>query len=154
MTFGAPCTDHCCACCATRSIGDDSTGSTYPCHVLCKLRRSLSISDRGRVACTEPPASLAILWLATRGEGISPPVAETLDCAAGLSGKQKWGLILPSSARVSRLMYQTVIGVRYPELVRPTSQGWQYGQYVSTGNPTRRLSACVMGCPTISNACG
>ena len=34
-------------------------------------------------------------------------------------------------ARVSRLTYQTVIGVRYPELVRPTPTGWQYGRYVS-----------------------
>ena len=56
--------------------------------------------------------SLAILWLAMRGEGISSPVAETLDCAAGLLGKQKnWGCS-PRSARVSRLTYQTVIGVR------------------------------------------
>ena len=36
-----------------------------------------------------------------------------------------------SSARVSKLTYQTVIGVRYPELVRPTTNGWQYGRYVS-----------------------
>ena len=35
-----------------------------------------------------------------------------------------WGLILPSSARVSKLTYQT-------ELVRPTPNGWQYGRYVS-----------------------
>ena len=45
--------------------------------------------------------SLAILWLAMKGEGISSPVADTLDCAAGLSRNQKWGLILPSSARFS-----------------------------------------------------
>ena len=36
-----------------------------------------------------------------------------------------------SSARVSRLTYQTVTGVRYPELVRPTPTGWQYRRYVS-----------------------
>ena len=57
----------------------------------------------------------AILWLALKGEGVS----------------SQWGLILPSSARVSKLTYQTVIGVRYPELVRPTTNGWQYGRYVS-----------------------
>ena len=39
--------------------------------------------------------SLAILWLTMRGEGISSPVADTLDCAAGLSGKQNWGLCVP-----------------------------------------------------------
>ena len=59
-------------------------------------------------------------------------VATTLDAAAGLAQRQKWGLILPSSARVSRLTYQTVIGVRYPELVKPTAEGWRYGRYVST----------------------
>ena len=58
----------------------------------------------------------AILWLAVRGEGVSSPVATTLDAAAGLARRQKWGLILPSSARGSRLTYQTVIGVRYPGL--------------------------------------
>ena len=63
---------------------------------------------------------LAILWLAPKGEGASSPVADSLDCAAGLARRQKRGLILPSSARVSRLTYQTVIGVRYPELVKNT----------------------------------
>ena len=74
----------------------------------------------------------AILWLAVKGEGVSSPVADTLDAAAGLAHRQKWGLILPSSARVSRLTYQTVIGVRYPELVKPMPDGWRYGRYVST----------------------
>ena len=32
---------------------------------------------------------------------------------------------------MSRLTYQTVIGVRYLELVKSTSTGWQYGRYVS-----------------------
>ena len=45
---------------------------------------------------------------------------------------QKWGFILPSSARVSRLTHQTVICVRYPELVKSTPGGWHYGRYVST----------------------
>ena len=77
-------------------------------------------------------SAFAILWLAMRGEGVTDPVAATLECAAGLASRQEWGLILPSSARVSRLKYQTVIGVRYPGLVRQNPQGWQYGWYVST----------------------
>ncbi len=44
----------------------------------------------------------AILWLAR----VSSPVADSLDAAAGLARRQKWGLILPSNARVSRLTYQ------------------------------------------------
>ena len=74
----------------------------------------------------------AILWLAIKGEGVSSMVATTLDAAAGLAQRQKWGLILPSSARVSLLTYQTVLGVRYPELVKATADGWKYGRYVST----------------------
>ena len=58
-------------------------------------------------------SAFAILWLAMRGEGVTDRVATTLECAAGLANRQEWGLILPSSARVSRLTYQTVIGVRY-----------------------------------------
>ena len=81
----------------------------------------------------------AILWLALKGEGVPSPIATTLDAAAGLAQRQKRGLILPSSARVSKLTYQTVIGVRYPELVRPTANGWQYGRYVSAEATLRFL---------------
>ena len=59
----------------------------------------------------------AILWLALKGEGVSSPIANTLDAAAGLAQRQRWSLILLSSARVSKLTYQTVIEVRYSELV-------------------------------------
>ena len=34
----------------------------------------------------------AILWLAIKGEGVSSMVATTLDAAAGLTQRQKWGL--------------------------------------------------------------
>ena len=33
----------------------------------------------------------AILWLAIKGEGVSSSVATTLDAAAGLAQRQKWG---------------------------------------------------------------
>ena len=49
-----------------------------------------------------------------------------------LPSDKNGGLILPSSARVSLLTYQTVLGVRYPELVKATADGWKYGRYVST----------------------
>ena len=47
----------------------------------------------------------------------------------GSAQQQKWGLILPSSARVSQLTHQTVLGVRYPELVKATADGWKYSRY-------------------------
>ena len=43
--------------------------------------------------------------------------------AAGLDGRQKSGLVLSSSARVTQMTYQTVLGVRYPELVSPSHIG-------------------------------
>ena len=63
------------------------------------------------VFCT----AVAVLWLALHKEKF-PLLADTLQAAAGVAGKQKWALILPSSAKVSLVTYTTVIAVRYPEL--------------------------------------
>ena len=63
------------------------------------------------VFCT----AVIVLWLALHRERF-PLLAETLQAAAGVAGKQKWALILPSSARVSFVTYTTVIAVRYPGL--------------------------------------
>ena len=41
------------------------------------------------------------------------------------------GLILPSSARVSLVTYQTVIAVRYPDLVHIDSGAVSYGMFFS-----------------------
>ena len=43
-------------------------------------------------------------------------VAQGLVEAAGLRGRQNWAIILSSSARVSKVTYETVIAVTYPEL--------------------------------------
>ena len=61
--------------------------------------------------------ALAVLWLATHRHEVESMVAQGLVEAAGLRGKQNWALILSSSARVSKVTYETVIAVRYPELV-------------------------------------
>ena len=50
--------------------------------------------------------------------------------AAGVAGRQKWGLVLSSSARVSQVTCQTVVGVRYPELGK-------FGKYVPPQRPQR-----------------
>ena len=64
------------------------------------------------VFCT----AMSVLWMALHKEKFSL-LAETLQSAAGVAGKQpSWALILPSSARVSLVTYTTVIAVRYPEL--------------------------------------
>ena len=63
------------------------------------------------VFCT----AVVVLWLALHRERF-PLLADTLQAAAGVAGKQRWALILPSSARVSFVTYTTVIAVPYPEL--------------------------------------
>ena len=57
--------------------------------------------------------------------------------AAGVAGRQKWGLVLSSSARVSQVTYQTVVGVRYPELVTFNGTNWNFGKFVPPERPQR-----------------
>ena len=59
--------------------------------------------------------AVSVLWLALHKEKF-PLLADTHQAAAGVAGKHKWALILPSSARVFLVTYTTVIAVRYPEL--------------------------------------
>ena len=74
-------------------------------------------------------AACAILWMGPRGEreGLPSMLATSFAGAAGVSGRQKWGLVLSSSARVSQVTYQTV-GVRYPELVTFNGSQWKFGK--------------------------
>ena len=73
-------------------------------------------------------AAIAVLWLGLALERF-PPQADTFSRAAGTAGKQKWSLILPSSARVSELTYVTIIGTRYPELDNLQNDVIQFGNY-------------------------
>ena len=59
--------------------------------------------------------ALVVLWMGLNQEKF-PLLATTLQAAAGVSGSQRWALILPSSTRVSLVTYTAVIAVRYPEL--------------------------------------
>ena len=78
----------------------------------------------------------AILWMGLRGEreGLPSMLATSFAEAAGVS-RQKWGLVLSSSARVSQVTYQTVVGVRYPELVTYNGTQWKFGKYVQQESP-------------------
>ena len=81
-------------------------------------------------------AAIAVLWLALAPEKF-PLQADTLSCAAGTAGKQKWSLILPSSARVSELTYVTIVGTRYPELDTFQNDIIQFGNYLQGEQCTR-----------------
>ena len=81
-------------------------------------------------------AAIAVLWLALAPERF-PLQADTFSRAAGTAGKQKWSLILPSSARVSELTYVTIIGTRYPELDQVNNDIIQFGNYLQAEQCTR-----------------
>ena len=81
-------------------------------------------------------AAIAVLWLALAPERF-PLQADTFSCAAGTAGKQKWSLILPSSARVSEITYNTIIGTRYPELDNVQNDIIQFGNYLQAEQCTR-----------------
>ena len=81
-------------------------------------------------------AAIAVLWLALAPERF-PLQADTFSRAAGTAGKQKWSLILPSSARVSELTYVTIIGTRYPELDNFQNDIIQFGNCLQAEQCTR-----------------
>ena len=64
-------------------------------------------------------------------------VSSSLSSAAGIAGKQKWSLLLFSSARVSELTYITIIGTRYPELDNVQNDLIQFGNYLQAEQCTR-----------------
>ena len=73
--------------------------------------------------------ALVVLWMGLHQEKF-PLLATTLQAAAGVSGPQKWALILPSSARVSLVTYTAVIAVRYPELDNVQNDLICFGNYL------------------------
>ena len=63
-----------------------------------------------KVSTQVQKAAVVILWLAMPGNEVANTHSTIFAKAAGLDGKQKWRLILSSSARVTQMTYQTVIG--------------------------------------------
>ena len=56
---------------------------------------------------------------------------------AGVSDIHAWGLMLPSSSRVSPVTYHSVVAVRYPDLCRCINGLWELGSFASGGLPNR-----------------
>ena len=56
---------------------------------------------------------------------------------SGINNIHAWGLMLPSSSRVSPVTYHAVVAVRYPGLCREVNGGWELGSFASGGIPTR-----------------
>ena len=83
-----------------------------------------------------PRTALTVLWLATHRHDVDSMVAQGLVEAAGSRGRQNWALILSSSARVSKVTYETVIAVRYPELDADTPTHVTFGNYLADRQAT------------------
>ena len=56
---------------------------------------------------------------------------------AGVSNIHSWGLMLPSSSRVSPVTYHAVVAVRYPNLCRLVNEMWELGSFASGGLPDK-----------------
>ena len=52
---------------------------------------------------------------------------------AGVANLHAWGLVLPSSSRVSPITYHSVVAVRYPMLCRQVNDAWELGSFASDG---------------------
>ena len=103
------------------STGGIATLRTLCQEVGCPFHDELRIT----VCCT----ALAVLWMALHKEKF-PLLATSLQAAAGVTGSQRWALILPSSARVSLVTYTAVIAVRYPELDNVQNGTICFGKYL------------------------
>ena len=56
---------------------------------------------------------------------------------AGVANLHAWGLVLPSSSRVSPVTYHSVVAVRYPMLCRQVNDAWELGSFASGGVPDK-----------------
>ena len=84
---------------------------------------------------------IRLAWMLQHAEAILPMAGEIqaeLNChTAGVSDSHAWGLMLPSSSRVSPITYHSVVAVRYPALCRLMDGQWELGSFASGGIPSR-----------------
>ena len=84
-----------------------------------------------------PPGFAGLAWMLQHAETLLPMAgeiqAELNSHTAGVSDIHAWGLMLPSSSRVSPITYHSVVAVRYPDLCRLMSSRWELGSFASGG---------------------
>ena len=80
---------------------------------------------------------IRLAWMLQHVETLLPMAgeiqAELNSHTAGVSDIHAWGLMLPSSSRVSPVTYHSVVAVRYPDLCRLMSSRWELGSFASGG---------------------
>ena len=84
---------------------------------------------------------IRLAWILQHVETLLPMAGEIqaeLNChTAGVSDSHAWGLMLPSSSRVSPVTYHSVVAVRYPDLCQEMNHLWELGSFASGGIPDR-----------------
>ena len=84
---------------------------------------------------------IRLAWILQHVETLLPMAGEIqaeLNChTAGVSDSHAWGLMLPSSSRVSPVTYHSVVAVRYPDLCREMNHLWELGSFASGRIPDR-----------------
>ena len=111
------------------TMGGRSVASAEDIVTLQLLCQEVGCPYHEELRSTACSVALVVLWMGLHQEKF-PLLATTLQAAAGVSGPQKWALILPSSARVSLVTYTAVIAVRYPELDNVQNDLICFGNYL------------------------
>ena len=114
------------------TMGGRSVASAEDIATLQSLCQEVGCPYHDELRSTSCCVALVVLWMGLHQEKF-PLLATTLQ-AAGVSGSQRWALILPSSARVSLVTYTAVIAVRYPELDNVQNDLVCFGNYLLGAN--------------------
>ena len=84
---------------------------------------------------------IRLAWILQHADTLQPMASEIqaeLNChTAGVSDSYAWGLMLPSSSRVSPVTYHSVVAVRYTSLCRRINSEWVLSSFASGGDPNR-----------------
>ena len=88
-----------------------------------------------------PRSLVRLAWILQHAATLLP-MASDLQAAlnsetAGVANAHAWGLMLPSSSRVSPVTYHAVVAVRYPILCRQVNELWELGSFASGGVPNK-----------------
>ena len=128
------------------TMGGTCLASTEGIATLRTLCQEVGCPFHDELCITTCCTALAVLWMALRKEKF-PLLATSLQAAAGVTGHQRWALILPSSARVSLVTYTAVIAVRYPELDNVQNGTVCFGNYLLGEQSTSGVFSRFSGMP-------
>ena len=88
-----------------------------------------------------PRSLVRLAWILQHATTLLPMANDlqaTLNSeTAGVANLHTWGLVLPSSSRVSPVTYHSVVAVRYPMLCRQLNDAWELGSFASGGVPDK-----------------